>query len=332
MKRNCTARYKIGAFLTLLILISIGSANLGALRLSFYHLWHAPLQDIAWQIWLNIRLPRVLLAILVGGALAVSGTIMQGLFRNPLAEPGLLGISSGAAFSVALVTVVPFTLPFLGGYSHLLAAFTGSLSISLLIFFLSRSIGCCNLGRLLLAGIAINTLCVSGIGLLSYLSTDQQLRQFSLWMMGNLSQIEWPTLLIATVLILPAIAITILQANKLNLLQSGDEEAHYLGVDVVRTKRRLLLLGSVLVGISVSMTGVIGFIGLVVPHLVRIHLSPNHRWLLPGAALGGACLLLTADTLARTLVVPAEMPVGLITSLIGAPYFFWLVLKPSRCS
>ncbi|ACQ68697.1 iron ABC transporter [Candidatus Williamhamiltonella defendens] len=332
MKKTDTARYKLGAFLTLLILISIGSANLGALTLSFYNLWHAPLEDMAWQIWLNIRLPRVLLAILIGSALAVSGTVMQGLFRNPLAEPGLLGISSGDAFLVALATMMPFTLPFLGICSHLIAAFIGSLLISFMILFLSRSGERCNLSRLLLAGIAINTLCGSGIGLLSYLSTDQQLRHFSLWMMGALNQIEWRTLFIATTLILPAIAITLFQANKLNLLQLGDEEAHYLGVDVARTKRKLLLLSALLVGVSVSITGVIGFIGLVVPHLVRIHLSSDHRWLLPGAALGGACLLITADTLARTIVAPAEMPVGLITSLIGAPYFFWLILKQARCS
>ena len=280
-----------------------------------------------WQVWLNIRLPRVLLATVVGIALAVSGAIMQGLFRNPLADPTLLGISSGASLCVALVIVMPMTLaPTLALYSHMLAAFGGSLIISLLIYGLSRG-GHGSLSRLLLAGIAINALCFALVGVLSYISNDQQLRQFSLWSMGSLGQAQWGTLLAATSLILPASAAALLMARRLNLLQLGDEEAHYLGINVAKTKRQLLLLSAVLVGAAVAVSGVIGFIGLVIPHLVRMRLGADHRWLLPCSALGGACLLLTADTLARTLVSPAEMPVGMLTSLIGGPYFLWLILR-----
>ncbi|EEQ00568.1 Hemin transport system permease protein hmuU [Yersinia ruckeri ATCC 29473] len=312
----------------MLVVLAIFSANTGALTLSFSTLWHSSLDDTSWQIWLNIRLPRILLAIVVGCALATSGAVMQGLFRNPLADPGLLGISSGAALFVAVVIVLPVSLPsVLAFYGHIIAAFVGSLLISLLIFSLSR-FGHGNLSRLLLAGIAINALCMASIGVLSYLSSDQQLRQFTLWMMGSLSQVQWPTLLIAASLILPACIATLFQARQLNLLQLGDEEAHYLGVNVQRTKLRLLLLSALLVGAAVALSG---FIGLVIPHLIRLRLGADHRWLLPGAALGGACLLLTADTFARTLVAPAEMPVGLITSLIGGPYFLWLVLRqPER--
>ncbi|MBD2779726.1 FecCD family ABC transporter permease [Xenorhabdus szentirmaii] len=313
----------------LLFFLAISSANMGALPLSFKTLWGSSLDDPQWQIWLNIRLPRILLAILVGCALAVSGAVMQGLFRNPLADPGLLGISSGAALTVAMVIVLPFTLPAgIALYGHIIAAFVGSLLVSFLIFSLNKyNQG--NLSKLLLAGVAINALCMSFIGVLSYISNDQQLRQFTIWMMGSLSQIEWPTLIIAASLIIPVCLFTFSQSRKLNLLQLGDEEAHYLGINVQRTKYQLLLLSALLIGCAVALTGVIGFVGLVIPHLIRLRFGGDHTWLLPLSAVGGSCLLLTADTLARTLVAPAEMPVGLITGLIGAPYFLWLILKPS---
>lgn len=327
MRCRTSPRLAIGSLLILLTILALGAANLGALTLSFRTLWQAPLSDASWHIWLNIRLPRVLLAVVIGSALAVSGAVMQGLFRNPLADPSLLGISSGGALFVALVIVMPLALPpLIALYSHMLAAFLGSLLVSILIYGISRS-GHGSLSRLLLAGIAINALCMAAIGVLSYLSSDQQLRQFSLWMMGSLSQSQWPTLVVAASLILPTALLTLLQARRLNLLQLGDEEAHYLGVNVQRAKLQLLLLSALLIGAAVAMSGVIGFIGLVVPHLVRMRLGGDHRWLLPASALGGACLLLVSDTLARTLVAPAEMPVGLMTSLIGGPYFLWLVMR-----
>ncbi|AKM47838.1 ABC-type Fe3+-siderophore transport system, permease component [Edwardsiella anguillarum] len=308
------------------MLTTLAAAHLGALRLSPVALLRDgdPLQ---WQIWLNIRLPRVLLAAVIGIALAVSGTLMQGLFRNPLADPALLGISSGAALCVALTIVLPLALsPLLALYAQMLAAFGGSLAISLLIYLLSRGASV-TLSRLLLAGIAINALCFALVGVLSYLSDDQQLRQFTLWSMGTLSRSEWHTLGASALLILPASLFALTRAQRLNLLQLGDEEAHYLGLDVARTKRQLLLLSAILVGSAVAVSGVIGFIGLVIPHLFRLRLGADHRWLLPCAALGGACLLLLADTLARTLAAPAEMPVGMLTSLLGGPYFLWLILR-----
>ncbi|MDE1481412.1 FecCD family ABC transporter permease [Xenorhabdus bovienii] len=329
MSRSRSPSFGLMALGLLLFLLAISSANMGALPLSFKTLWESSLDDPQWQIWLNIRLPRILLAILVGGALAVSGAVMQGLFRNPLADPGLLGISSGAALTVAMVIVLPFTLPAsIALYGHIIAAFVGSLLVSFLIFSLNKyNHG--NLSKLLLAGIAINALCMSFIGVLSYVSNDQQLRQFSIWMMGSLSQIEWPTLIISASLIIPVCILAFSQSRKLNLLQLGDEEAHYLGINVQRTKYQLLLLSALLIGCAVALSGVIGFIGLVIPHLVRLRFGGDHTWLLPISVLGGACLLLSADTLARTLVSPAEIPVGLITGLIGAPYFLWLILKPS---
>lgn len=299
---------------------------LGVLLLSLM-LWHAGSDSSLWQIWFSIRLPRVLLAVIVGGALALSGCVMQGLFRNPLADPGLLGINSGAALAVALSIVMSFSLPgVLTLYLPLLAAFIGSMAVTLIIFLLSRQ-GVSGLSRLLLVGIAINALCGAAVGVLSWMSNDQQLRQLSLWGMGSLGQAQWPTVLVCASVVLPCMVLVQRLARRLNLLQLGEEEAHYLGVDVPRTQRYLLVLSALLVAAAVAVSGVIGFIGLVMPHLMRYCLGGDHRWLLPSSLLSGAILLLLADTLARTLVAPAEMPVGLLTSLIGGPWFLWLILR-----
>ncbi|WP_380180401.1 FecCD family ABC transporter permease [Kalamiella sp. sgz302252] len=313
--------------LALTVAATLFAANIGAMRLSLPMVWRAPADSMIWQIWWTIRLPRVLLAVLVGTALAVSGATMQGLFRNPLADPGLLGISSGASLALALAVVMPVTLPaMLALWWPMLAAFAGSLAVTLVIFMFSRQARA-SLSRLLLAGIAINAICGAAVSVLSWISNDQQLRQLSLWGMGSLGQAQWPTVIASATLIIPAMLAAQWQAKRLNLLQLGDEEAHYLGVDVRRTQRLLLGVSALLVAAAVAVSGVIGFIGLVVPHLVRLCAGGDHRWLLPASALLGAMLLLIADTLARTLVAPAEMPVGLLTSLLGAPWFLWLILR-----
>ncbi|WP_407919948.1 FecCD family ABC transporter permease [Erwinia billingiae] len=311
----------------LMVAIVVFAANIGAMRLSLPMVWQSTRDSMVWQIWWNIRLPRVLLAVLVGSALALSGGVMQGLFRNPLADPGLLGISSGAALMVAISVVIPLSLPaMLALWWPMLAAFIGSLAVTVVIFTLSRS-GSGTLSRLLLVGIAINAVCGAAVGVLSWISNDQQLRQLSLWGMGSLGQAQWSTVIASAVIILPAMVATQWQARRLNLLQLGDEEAHYLGVDVKHTQRILLVLSALMVAASVAVSGVIGFVGLVVPHLMRMCIGSDHRWLLPGAGLAGAILMLIADTLARTVVAPAEMPVGLLTSLLGAPWFLWLILR-----
>ena len=326
MIRRPLPRHALWLMGAMLVATALIAANLGAMKLSLAVLWQS--QDEALRhIWLHIRLPRVLLAILVGGALALSGCVMQGLFRNPLADPGLLGISSGAALFVGLAIVFPIALPvILALYLPMFAAFVGSLVVTFIIFLLSRQ-GNNSLARLLLVGIAINALCGAAVGILSWLSNDTQLRQLSLWGMGSLGQSQWSTLLAAASLAIPATVGIWLLARRLNLLQLGDEEAHYLGVDVKRTQRQLLILSALLVAAAVAVSGVIGFVGLVVPHLVRMWLGADHRWLVPGSVLAGALLLLIADTLARTLVVPAEMPVGLITSLIGGPWFLTMIFR-----
>lgn len=327
---NGNALRGLALMLIVLLAAMVLAANLGAMSLSLRRLWQAPFSDLSWQIWLNIRLPRVLLAVVTGMALAVSGAVMQGVFRNPLADPGLLGISSGAGLAVAIAVVIPLALPSaVALWLPMIAAFTGSLLVTLLIFSFSQ-LARGNLSRLLLVGIAINALCGAAVGVLSWLSNDQQLRQLSLWGMGSLSQAQWPALLACLVLIAPTLLLLQRRARHLNLLQAGEEDAHYMGVDVKRTQHQLLILSALLVGTAVSVSGVIGFVGLVVPHVMRFCLGSDHRGLLPGSALAGAILLLLADTLARTLVIPAEMPVGLLTSLLGGPWFLWLILRQQR--
>lgn len=309
-----------------LVVMTIMATGFGALRLPVSLFWREG-DGALRQIWLTIRLPRVLLALVIGGSLALAGCVMQGLFRNPLADPGLLGISSGAACAVALWVVLPVTLPaLLMLYAPMLAAFLGALAATGVIFILSQQRDG-SLSRLLLVGIAINALCGAAVGVLSWVSNDAQLRQLSLWGMGSLGTAQWSTLLAVTSLMLPTVLFIWRLAPTLNLLQLGEEDAHYLGVDVRRVQCILLLCSALLVAAAVAVCGVIGFIGLVIPHLMRMWLGSDHRAVIPGSVLAGACLLLIADTLARTAVSPAEMPVGLLTSILGAPWFLWLIFR-----
>ncbi|MCT6662623.1 iron ABC transporter permease [Enterobacter mori] len=310
----------------LLSILTFTATGFGALRLPVSLLWNGS-DEALRQIWLTIRLPRVLLALVIGGSLALAGCVMQGLFRNPLADPGLLGISSGAALAVALWVVLPLSLPALVMlYAPMLAAFLGALAATVAIFLLSQQRNS-SLSRLLLVGIAINALCGAAVGVLSWVSNDAQLRQLSLWGMGSLGQAQWSTVLAVTSLMVPTVLVIWRLANALNVLQLGDEEAHYLGVDVAVVQRILLLCSALLVAAAVAVSGVIGFVGLVVPHLMRMWLGADHRAAIPGSVLAGASLVLVADTAARTLVAPAEMPVGLLTSLLGAPWFLWLIFR-----
>lgn len=318
--------YSLWGLAMALALMTLLATGFGALRLPVSLLWSGSDEPLR-QIWLTIRLPRVLLALVIGGSLALAGCVMQGLFRNPLADPGLLGISSGAACAVALWVVLPVTLPALMMlYAPMLAAFLGALAATVVIFLLSQQRES-SLSRLLLVGIAINALCGAAVGVLSWVSNDAQLRQLSLWGMGSLGQAQWSTLLAVASLMIPTVVTIWRLASALNLLQLGEEEAHYLGVDVRLVQRILLLCSALLVAAAVAVSGVIGFIGLVVPHLMRMWLGSDHRAVIPGSVLAGAFLLLMADTAARTLVAPAEMPVGLLTSILGAPWFLWLIFR-----
>lgn len=315
-----------GLFIVLLVLMVL-SANTGALTFPVSQLLSLSFDDPLMNIWLNIRLPRILLAVIVGMALATSGAVMQGLFRNPLADSGLLGISSGAGLLVGLSILFPTIFPpIMMLYGKMFAAFLGSLFICFLIYLYSLHAEC-NLAKMVLLGVAINAIIGAVMGCLSYISDEAQLRQISLWSMGHLGKGSWELVLVATSLIIPALLAILVLSHQLNILQLGDEDAHYLGINVIRLKQYLLVFSAILIGTSVAVSGIIAFVGLVVPHMIRLRIGANHSVLLPASALAGGCLLLSADTLARTVVAPTEIPVGLLTSLIGGPYFLWLILR-----
>ena len=279
-------------------------------------------------ILFSIRLPRVLLSLLIGSSLAISGATMQALFRNPLADPALIGVSSGAAFAVALAIVVfnPF-VGIAGLYGLSLFAFMGGICTCFLIFRFSQMNGAFSVTYMLLAGIAINALCGGGTGFLTYLSDDQELRSFTFWTMGNLGGALWSSVIVMFSIFIPNVIILIKNARKMNLLLLGEQDANHLGLDTEKFKRITILCTVLLVSVAVSVSGVIGFIGLIVPHFVRLLLGADYRLLIPFSALFGALLLLVADTFARTLVSPTEMPVGILTSFLGGPFFLWLLSR-----
>lgn len=284
---------------------------------------------LEWQIWWQLRVPRLILAALVGAMLAGSGAAMQGMFRNPLADPTLLGLASGAGLAVAIwIVLFDSATSHVGLYGQFIAGFLGALGVCVLVFALGeRQRGDNMLFTLLLAGLAINTLAGAMGGMLAFIASDEQLRQLSLWGMGSLSHALWSATL-GALLGIPLALIWLLRcARDLDLLQLGELTAHAAGLDAPRLKRRVVLATAMGVGLCVALAGIIGFLGLLVPHCLRLWLGPGHRLLLPASMLGGALLLIVADTLARTMASPAEIPVGLLTSLLGGPYFLWLLLK-----
>ena len=280
-------------------------------------------------VLMTIRLPRVLLAVLVGGGLAVSGAAMQGLFRNPLADPGLVGVSSGAAVAVIVLgaTWLPGVSRVLGPFTLPLAAFAGGVGTTLLVYRVARIAGRTVVATLLLTGIAVNALAGAGTGLLTFVATDEALRNITFWSLGSLSGATWSAVGVVATCIVPAAWLLTRGALALNVMLLGEMEAGHLGVHVERVKRINVLLVGLTVGAAVSVTGIIGFVGLVVPHLLRLLVGPDHRYVMPGAVLFGAVLLLGADLLARTLVTPAELPIGIVTAALGAPFFLWLLTR-----
>ena len=320
-----------GLALAVLLALVIFSCT-GPLGLSLDQLIPAVDQQ-ALTIWWQLRLPRLLLGLGVGMLLAGSGAAMQGLFRNPLADPTLLGMASGAGLAVSLWIVLleaegsPFGL-----YGHCIAGFVGAFTVGLLVFAISQRglMGAASssaLFTLLLAGLAINTLAAAGGGVLAFIANDEQLRQLSLWGMGSLANALWPAV-IGLWLVAPVVIIILLRsARDLDLLQLGDITAHAAGLDSSRLRRRVVVATALGVGASVALAGIIGFIGLLIPHCLRLWLGPGHRLLIPASMLGGALLLIVSDGLARGLANPAEIPVGLLTSLIGGPYFLWLLIR-----
>ena len=288
-------------------------------------------------VFSHIRAPRVALAGLVGAVLAVSGATLQGLFRNPLADPGLIGVSSGAALGATAVIVIggalvsawatfPFAVHALP-FAVPLAAMGGAALVTLFLYAFAARYGRFSIVTIILVGIAVNALAGVGIGAFQYLSDDAQLRTLTFWMMGSFGGANWTTVLPAALLMSAAAAPLFFAARGLDLLQLGEAEAFHLGIDVRRLKRRAILCSAAAVGAGVALAGMIGFVGLVVPHLVRLLIGAAHRYVLAGSLLLGATLTILADLLARIVVAPAELPVGLVTSALGAPFFLWLIAR-----
>lgn len=307
-----------------LLLASLTSLTLGSAVIPLADVFAAitggDVAGIQRTIVLDIRLPRIILAILVGSGIGASGAAIQGLFRNPLADPALIGVSSGAALFAAVYLVLGASL--LPGLTA--SAFLGGLLTTWLVLEIGRRGG--TISAMLLAGVAINALAIAGIGLLSYVSTDMQLRSVAFWALGSLGGADWYSVTVAS--IIPFVILFLfMERQKLNAITLGDQEAAYLGISVPALRIRIVVLTALAVSIGVALTGVIAFIGLVVPHLVRMTMGSTHQVVIPASAILGGLLLLVADTLSRTVFAPAEVPVGILTALLGGPFFILLITR-----
>jgi iron complex transport system permease protein len=275
---------------------------------------------------ISVRLPRILLALACGATLGVAGASLQALFRNPLADPTLVGVADGAAVgAVAWIVLGGLGLAAFGAWGLIFVAFVGGLIATAGVMLIARGEGRIDIATLLLAGLAMKALASALLGYLIFLSNDLQMRSLTFWLLGSLGGATWSTMVPAVILMAVSVAILLPLARPFDALALGEAEAGHLGVRVERTKR--IAVGAVALGVGAgtALTGVIGFVGLVAPHIIRLIGGADHRFVLPASALLGALLIVGADTIARVAVAPAELPIGVVTSAIGAPFFFWLL-------
>jgi heme transport system permease protein len=330
----------------LLVGAVVASASIGAFTFTPGEMARYVAQAVGWtsvtqadalsrNVFLLLRLPRVVVAGLTGAILGVSGTIMQGLFRNPIVEPGLAGTSAGAAFGAALVfvlgekTTLAFTAP-LGTLAVPLLAFAGAFAATMLVYRVSTSFGKVNVFTLLLAGIAVNAVCSAGTGFLSYIARDPQARNITFWNLGTFTTATWRGADLIGVIFVICFAWSLRHGKSLNALMLGEDEAASLGVDPGRLILRLIILNTLMVAVDTAMVGVVAFIGLVVPHILRMLRSSDYTFLLPASALLGALLMEIIDIVARLVISPAELPIGIITAVVGAPVFLYILLREQR--
>ena len=333
-------------FLLISMLLSIA---IGPVRISFFQILQILIDffglsnyylddsynQIHKSVLLNIRLPRVFLGLVIGAALGISGAMLQGLFRNPLVDPGFIGVSSGAAIGAMLIIMfsdmlfinlserlLPYLLP--------IFAMSGSIFTTMLVYKMSTSRQHTSIMTMLLSGIAINAFVGSIIGILVINSSDIELRSFTFWTLGGLDGASWEVVMISFCLLSAPIYLTYLNRRKLDIFMLGDAEAGYLGIDVQHLKRVIILFAAAMVGVSVSFCGMIGFVGLVTPHLVRLFIGPKHNFLLIGSALLGSIILIFSDFVSRIIISPAQLPISIVTSLIGAPFFIYLIMEQKR--
>lgn len=301
---------------------TLSAIGLGAVRVPVLAEPSHPNADAT--LWM-IRFPRIAMALVVGAALAVGGALMQGVFRNPLAEPGVVGVSAGAAMAASIAIVSGAT--FAGPLTSPLFAFVGGLAATFLVYLAARSGGRTEVVTLVLTGIAVNAVCGAGIALATFLSSTQQREQIVFWQLGSLNGTRWQDVAIVLPVTVVGIVGALALAQRLDLLALGERQARHLGVPIERTRVIAIVLVAVLTAAAVALCGIISFVGLVVPHLVRLVLGPAHRALILVSALGGSLLLLAADTVARTAVPYADLPIGMLTALVGGPFFFWLLRR-----
>jgi len=324
----------LSALLLLLAIATVMALRVGPVAIGSVEVWQALWQSdgsLQAMVVRELRLPRMILAALVGSALALSGAILQGLFRNPLADPGLIGVSSGAALgAVSVIVMASWWLNPVPVWLLPMMAFVGALLATLVVWRIATRQSGTDVSLLLLAGIAINALVMALTGLLVFAADDAQLRELTFWNLGSVAQAT-PEQIAVTLPCLILVWLTIpWLARPLNALLLGEAVAGHLGFSVERVKRIAIFSVALSVGAAVSVSGLIGFVGLVAPHLVRLTLGADHRFLLPASALLGAALLITADTIARTIVAPAELPIGLVMALMGGPFFLFLLMQRRR--
>ncbi len=339
--RSVSARIAIMALATLLVTTAVFSLTYGASDASALTVFKELLvgagggethQSRDSIIIYDIRLPRILLGALVGASLAVSGAVMQGLFRNPLADPGIIGVSAGAGLGAVTMIVLGGTVfaPLVGLFGIFalpFAAFLGGLSFTLILYRVATRRGQTSVATMLLAGIALGAMAGAYTGALIYVADDRQLRDLTFWGLGSLAGATWSKITAVGPIIIVTLVAAPFLARGLNALALGESAANHLGISVQRFKNIAIVTVAAATGASVAVSGGIGFVGVVVPHLLRLVIGPDHRYLLPASALLGASLLLLADAVSRTIVSPAELPIGIVTAAVGAPFFLWILLR-----
>jgi iron complex transport system permease protein len=343
--RNGRAYAALGVALAASLVLSgaVGAFSFTPARMASYLAQGAgwipadPADALARNVFLQLRLPRVLLAALTGATLGVSGTLMQGLFRNPIVEPGLAGTSAGAALGASLWLVLGGgtlglfgALAWLGALAGPALACAGALAATLLVYRVSSAFGRVNVFTLLLAGIAVNAVCGAGTGFLAYVARDPQARNITFWNLGTFTTADWRAVVLVALAFGACFVLAQRDARALDALMLGEDEAALLGIDPARLVRRLLVVNTVMVAVATAMVGVIAFVGLVIPHVLRITRSSSYTWLIPASALLGAVAMSVVDVVARVIIAPAELPIGIITAIVGAPVFLGILLREQR--
>ena len=339
--RSARGRIGIVFFAVALALVAIICLTIGAADAS---LTNAVSYGLSWTgsdmtsgprdllIVKDIRLPRIIIGVLVGASLAVSGTALQGLFRNPLADPGVIGVSAGASLGAVTVIVLGRTVfsgyySVAGSYALPVAAFVGALGVTFLLYAISTRQGRTSVTTMILAGIALGALAFSLTGLLIFVADEAQLRELTFWQLGSLAGSSWQKIVVAGPIMLAALILLPRYARGLNAIMLGEAVAKHVGVPIQQLKYAIIILVAASTGAAVSISGGIAFVGIVVPHLLRMAIGPDNKYLLIASGLLGAIVLLLADAIARTIVAPAEMPIGIITAMLGAPVFLWMLLR-----